>query len=88
MEIKKLGWEQLMDWKEGLRLTIKWYEENIGNWKSSFWMEEFPSTVSVSDSYPIVGCQTSNRRRSSSTYPKDFEFIPKNILVTGGAGFM
>uniref|UniRef100_A0A8B9JNU0 TDP-glucose 4,6-dehydratase n=1 Tax=Astyanax mexicanus TaxID=7994 RepID=A0A8B9JNU0_ASTMX len=31
-KMHKLGWKPKVPWKEGIRRTIKWYEENAGYW--------------------------------------------------------
>ena len=32
-KLKSLGWKPRVNWEEGLRRTIKWYQENKGWWK-------------------------------------------------------
>lgn len=31
-KLHRLGWRLKVTWKEGIRRTIKWYEENPGFW--------------------------------------------------------
>jgi dTDP-glucose 4,6-dehydratase len=37
-----LGWAPSVNWKEGLRQTIKWYWDNEDWWKKQLWMREIP----------------------------------------------
>ena len=37
-----LGWKPKTKWKEGLRKTIKWYEDNQKWWGKQRWMREIP----------------------------------------------
>src|SRR3989338_3089520 len=42
-KIKKMfDWEPKVEWEDGLRKTVKWYEENRDWWNKQLWMREVP----------------------------------------------
>ena len=83
-----LGWSQDVTWEDGLRRTLEWYEEHIGNWVTPIAIGAYPS-LSTSAGGVINPRYSSARRKSRSvSSSEDVEYTPRNILVTGGAGFM
>jgi len=37
-----LGWKPSVSWKDGLRMTIRWYMDNKQWWEKQLWMKTIP----------------------------------------------
>ena len=49
---KTLGWTPKIDWKEGLKKTIEWYNSNPKWWEKQFWMRDIP-IITASGNYEM-----------------------------------
>lgn len=53
------GWEPLITWEEGMKITIEWYQENRKWWEKQLWMRAVPIiTKSGKENYINGGLST------------------------------